>query len=192
MHERRGADGIRTWGRSSDRQGRVYDEERAEIATVMEPYKWYPQRAGRVDLVVERAKATGAGRRSGGAPGDRQAADACRRPPNGRRGAPRAAQAQGGRRGRRARWASWSSSHVARAAAQVHTLISRRRCDADRRGRPDGRPDRGDPRVGAGRVDRRRHRRDPAQHHLASACWGCRRSRAPTTTGRSGTCRRTS
>ena len=25
----------------------------------MEPYKWYPQRAGRVDLVVERAKATG-------------------------------------------------------------------------------------------------------------------------------------
>ena len=26
----------------------------------MEPYKWYPQRAGRVDLVLERAKATGA------------------------------------------------------------------------------------------------------------------------------------
>ena len=25
----------------------------------MEPYKWYPQRAGRVDLIVERAKATG-------------------------------------------------------------------------------------------------------------------------------------
>ncbi len=39
----------------SDRVGRVYDEERAETATVMEPYKWYPQRAGRVDLVMERA-----------------------------------------------------------------------------------------------------------------------------------------
>ena len=25
----------------------------------MEPYKWYPQRAGRVDLVMERARATG-------------------------------------------------------------------------------------------------------------------------------------
>src|SRR3954454_17061334 len=59
MHERRGADGIRSWGVSSDRKGRIYDEERAENATVMEPYKWYPQRAGRVDLVVERAKATG-------------------------------------------------------------------------------------------------------------------------------------
>ena len=26
----------------------------------MEPYKWYPQRAGRVDLILERAKETGA------------------------------------------------------------------------------------------------------------------------------------
>src|ERR1700749_1805339 len=59
MHERRGADAVRTWATASDRAGRIYDEERAEIATVMEPYKWYPQRAGRVDLVIERAKAMG-------------------------------------------------------------------------------------------------------------------------------------
>src|SRR5579863_10447770 len=59
MHERRGADGISRWGKSSDRAGRVYEEERAENATVMEPYKWYPQRAGRADLVIERARATG-------------------------------------------------------------------------------------------------------------------------------------
>ena len=59
MHERRRADGLRTWARGSDRPGRAYDEERAEIATVMEPYKWYPQRAGRVDLVLPRAEATG-------------------------------------------------------------------------------------------------------------------------------------
>jgi hypothetical protein len=39
--------------------GRAYDEEREEIRTTMEPYKWYPQRAGRVDLIVERARATG-------------------------------------------------------------------------------------------------------------------------------------
>jgi hypothetical protein len=30
-----------------------------EISTTMEPYKWYPQRAGRVDLILERARATG-------------------------------------------------------------------------------------------------------------------------------------
>lgn len=58
-HERRLADGIRSWARGEKGQGRVFDELRAEIATVMEPYKWYPQRAGRVDLLLERAKATG-------------------------------------------------------------------------------------------------------------------------------------
>jgi alkylation response protein AidB-like acyl-CoA dehydrogenase len=60
MHERRGADALRTWARGSDRPGRAYDEERAEIATTMEPYKWYPQRAGRVDLIMPRARETGA------------------------------------------------------------------------------------------------------------------------------------
>ena len=58
-HERRLSDGLRTWGRSEKGSGRIYDEHAAEIATVMEPYKWYPQRAGRVDLLIERAKATG-------------------------------------------------------------------------------------------------------------------------------------
>ncbi|MCB1738765.1 MAG: acyl-CoA dehydrogenase family protein [Gammaproteobacteria bacterium] len=59
MHERRGADSLRSWAQGSDREGRIYDEERAEIATVMEPYKWYPQRAGRADLVLQRARETG-------------------------------------------------------------------------------------------------------------------------------------
>src|ERR1700750_1187896 len=59
MHERRGADGLRSWASASDRKGRIYEEERAEIATTMEPYKWYPQRAGRVDLVMKRARETG-------------------------------------------------------------------------------------------------------------------------------------
>ena len=58
-HERRNADALRRWGRGSTRAGRIYDEERAEIATVMEPYVWYPQRAGRVDLALPRARATG-------------------------------------------------------------------------------------------------------------------------------------
>ncbi|MGD9603585.1 MAG: acyl-CoA dehydrogenase family protein [Gammaproteobacteria bacterium] len=58
-HERRGADALRRWGRASERPGRIYDEERAEIATVMEPYKWYAQRTGRVDLALPRARETG-------------------------------------------------------------------------------------------------------------------------------------
>ncbi|MCZ6657994.1 MAG: acyl-CoA dehydrogenase family protein [Gammaproteobacteria bacterium] len=58
-HERRGADGVRGASKAGPRRGRIYDEERAETETVMEPYKWYPQRAGRVDLVAKRAEATG-------------------------------------------------------------------------------------------------------------------------------------
>src|ERR1700722_1795175 len=59
MHERQGADGLRTWAQATDKKGRIYEDERAEIASTMEPYKWYPQRAGRVDLVVQRARETG-------------------------------------------------------------------------------------------------------------------------------------
>ncbi len=40
--------------------GRVYDEYEAELAVANEPYTWYPQRQGRVDLVVPRAIETGA------------------------------------------------------------------------------------------------------------------------------------
>jgi alkylation response protein AidB-like acyl-CoA dehydrogenase len=59
MHERRGADALRSWAIPSDKPGRIYEEEREEIRTTMEPYKWYPQRAGRVDLILERPQATG-------------------------------------------------------------------------------------------------------------------------------------
>ena len=59
MHERRGAGALRTWAVASTRKERIYQEEAAEIATTLEPYKWYPQRAGRVDLVMQQAKATG-------------------------------------------------------------------------------------------------------------------------------------
>ena len=46
--------------RAGHRQGRAHREAAAETAEHYEPYKWYPQRAGRVDLVVERATASGA------------------------------------------------------------------------------------------------------------------------------------
>jgi alkylation response protein AidB-like acyl-CoA dehydrogenase len=58
-HERRMADGLRSMVRNAKGTGRVFEEYRAEVTSVMEPYKWYPQRAGRVDLVLERARATG-------------------------------------------------------------------------------------------------------------------------------------
>lgn len=56
MHERRNSDLFRGQRRSNDAEGSIYEEERRENETVMEPYKWYPQRAGRVDLVIPQAK----------------------------------------------------------------------------------------------------------------------------------------
>ena len=123
MHERRGADALRSWAKGSDRQGRIYAEERAEIATMMEPYKWYPQRAGRVDLVVARAQETGRNTD----PVVRQeiakllvlskAAEWTAR-------RARTAQEQGRPQGPEGSLGKLVTSHVARAAARVHTLIS--------------------------------------------------------------------
>ncbi len=122
-HERRGADGLRNATRSKHLQGRIYDEERAENATVMEPYKWYPQRAGRVDLVIERARATGAS----SDPVVRQeiakllmmsrAAEWTAR-------RARAAQQLGRPQGPEGSLGKLAASNVARAASHVHTLIT--------------------------------------------------------------------
>ena len=122
-HERRGADGLRGQARESSLPGRIYEEERQEIATVMEPYKWYPQRAGRVDLVVERAVATGAI----DDPVVRQeiaklltmarsAEWTARRA--------RAAQEQGRPQGPEGSLGKLASSNVARLANHVHTMIA--------------------------------------------------------------------
>ncbi|MFO1079203.1 MAG: acyl-CoA dehydrogenase family protein [Reyranellaceae bacterium] len=123
MHERRGADGLRSWAMGSDRKGRIYDEERAENATVLEPYKWYPQRAGRVDLVMPRAKETGAIND----PVVRQeiarllclskAAEWTAR-------RSRAAQQAGKPQGPEGSLGKLVASHVARAAARVHTQMT--------------------------------------------------------------------
>jgi alkylation response protein AidB-like acyl-CoA dehydrogenase len=126
MHERRGADGVGAVGTGATataRQGRIYDEERAEVTTTMEPYKWYPQRAGRVDLVLKRAKETG----KIDDPVVRQeiakllilarsAEWTARRA--------RAAQALGRPQGPEGSLGKLAASQVARAAARVHTLIS--------------------------------------------------------------------
>lgn len=41
-------------------EGRIYEEYLAEIDEEMEPYKWYPQRWGRVELALPRAVESGA------------------------------------------------------------------------------------------------------------------------------------
>jgi alkylation response protein AidB-like acyl-CoA dehydrogenase len=123
MHERRGADALRSWAMGSNRPGRAYEEERAEIATTMEPYKWYPQRAGRVDLIMPRARETG----RIGDPVVRQeiarvmmmskAAEWTAR-------RARTAQEQGRPQGPEGSLGKLASSHIARAAARVHTMLS--------------------------------------------------------------------
>ena len=123
MHERRGADGLRSWAMGSDRPERAYAEERAEIATTMEPYKWYPQRAGRVDLLMPRAQETGAI----DDPVARQeiakvlimskAAEWTSR-------RARTAQEQGRPQGPEGSLGKLASSHIARAAARVHTQMT--------------------------------------------------------------------
>ncbi|MBU6270647.1 MAG: acyl-CoA dehydrogenase family protein [Betaproteobacteria bacterium] len=123
MHERRGADALRSWAQGSDRPGQVYEEERAEIAVALAPYKWYPNRAGRVDLVLSRARETGRLED----PVVRQeiarllilsrsAEWTARRA--------RSAQAQGRPQGPEGSLGKLAASHVARAAARVHTQIS--------------------------------------------------------------------
>jgi alkylation response protein AidB-like acyl-CoA dehydrogenase len=125
MHERRGADGMRRYENlaRAGRTERIYREEAEEIAVALEPYKWYPQRTGRSDLLIERAKATG----TNTDPVVRQeiakvlimakcAEWTARRA--------RAAQAQGRPQGPEGSIGKLAASYVARACNQVHTLMS--------------------------------------------------------------------
>jgi alkylation response protein AidB-like acyl-CoA dehydrogenase len=123
MHERRGADALKKYIKPSDRSERIFQEEREEIKVALEPYTWYPQRAGRVDLILERARETGAITD----PVIRQeiakvmimsksAEWTARRA--------RTAQQQGRPQGPEGSLGKLAASYVARAANQVHTLIS--------------------------------------------------------------------
>jgi alkylation response protein AidB-like acyl-CoA dehydrogenase len=122
-HERRGADGLSAPSKRGARTGRIYAEERKELETANQPYKWYPQRAGRVDLIIDRAKETGANKD----PHVRQeiatlmilaksAEWTARRA--------RAAQQHGRPQGPEGSLGKLAASHVARAAAHVHTLMT--------------------------------------------------------------------
>jgi alkylation response protein AidB-like acyl-CoA dehydrogenase len=119
-HERRLAGRM---GRSQRGEGRALDEYRAELAEIMAPYVWYPQRAGRVDLVVERAKATG----KNSDPAVRQEIAkllALARAAEWTQRRAQEARAQGRPPGPEGSIGKLCSSNIARAAAHVHTLIS--------------------------------------------------------------------
>jgi alkylation response protein AidB-like acyl-CoA dehydrogenase len=103
--------------------GRALREAAEEWERVMAPYRWYPQRAGRPDLVIERAIAAG------------RAADPLVRQEivrlitlawSARWTAQRAAAARAAGRppGPEGSLAKLASSNIARAAARVHALIA--------------------------------------------------------------------
>ncbi len=120
-HERRLAGSM--FGRSVQGEGRALDEYRAEHAEMMKPYTWYPQRAGRVDLIVKRAQETG--RNSD--PTVRQEIAkllSLARASEWTAQRARAARKRGRPPGPEGSLGKLCSSHIARAAANVHTLIS--------------------------------------------------------------------
>jgi alkylation response protein AidB-like acyl-CoA dehydrogenase len=59
-HERAGFARIGRTASIADRAGPIYREYEEELRIANEPYTWYPQRAGRVDLLVSRAQESGA------------------------------------------------------------------------------------------------------------------------------------
>src|ERR1700674_4944475 len=122
-HERRGADGLSTPSKRGSRVGRIHAEERAELETANQPYKWYPQRAGRVDLIIERAKETGANRDAHVRQEIAKLMILAKSAEWTARRA-RAAQQQGRPQGPEGSLGKLAASNVARAAAHVHTLIT--------------------------------------------------------------------
>lgn len=59
-YERRSFDRPRNPAGKAPSAAPIYQQYQQELAIANEPYKWYPQRAGRVDLVLQRAHDTGA------------------------------------------------------------------------------------------------------------------------------------
>jgi len=163
-HERRGADGLNAPSKRGSRTGRIYLEERAELETANQPYKWYPQRAGRVDLIIERAKETGANTDPNVRQENREADD------HGEVGrmdrAPRARRPATGPPAGSGRLARQTGRQQCRAGRRSCAHLNHRRgSDVDRRRQSPKWNHRRNSGIGAGRFHRRRHRRNSAQHH---------------------------
>ena len=123
MHERRGADSMKRNVKVTESPKRIYQEEAEEIAVAMAPYTWYAQRAGRVDLVLQRARETG----KINDPVVRQEVAkliTLARCADWTAQRARVAQAQGHEPGPEGSIGKLANSDVARAANRVHTMIS--------------------------------------------------------------------
>ena len=59
-YERRSFDRPRNPAAKAPSPAPIYQQYQQELEIANEPYKWYPQRAGRVDLVLQRANETDA------------------------------------------------------------------------------------------------------------------------------------
>jgi len=123
MHERRSADSMKRNVTVTESPKRIFQEEAKEIAVALAPYTWYPQRSGRVDLILQRARETG----KINDPVVRQeiaklmilarsAAWAAQRA--------KVAQAQGRDPGPEGSIGKLANSEIARAANRVHTMIN--------------------------------------------------------------------
>ena len=122
-HERRFNPAPQRAGRGVARTGRCHREAAAETAEHYEPYKWYPQRAGRVDLVPERAKATGASHDPTIRTGVARLVELTRTSQWTAQRA-RAARALGRPPGPEGSLGKLASSEIARTAARLHTRIA--------------------------------------------------------------------
>jgi len=122
-HERRLAATIGAATVPGQISGRAWEEAAAEHARVAAPYTWYPQRAGRVDLVIDRATASG---RNDDPLVRQEIARLLSQAWSARWTAQRAtvARAQGRPPGPEGSLGKLSSSNIARSAARVHSLIA--------------------------------------------------------------------
>ena len=105
------------------RPGRALDEAKAESAAHFAVYSWYPQRAGRVDLVIEHAKAAGVA----DDPVIRQAIArliTLQRVSGWTSDRVRAARERGARPGAEGSVGKLALSNIAREAAKVHGMIA--------------------------------------------------------------------
>jgi alkylation response protein AidB-like acyl-CoA dehydrogenase len=109
--------------RYDPRPGRALDEARAESDAHFAVYSWYPQRAGRADLVIEHARAAGVA----GDPVIRQAIArliTLQRTSAWTAERAAAARARGARPGAEGSAGKLALSNVAREAARVHSMIA--------------------------------------------------------------------
>ena len=163
-HERRGADGLATPSKKGVRQGKIHAEEHTENEKANEPYRWSPNRPAAWISIIERAKETGANQD----PHIRQeiaklmilaksAEWTARRA--------RAAQQQGRPQGPEGSLGKLAASHVARACARVHTLMTGTEAMLTGRESPREGIIAEILRLGARGFHCGRHRRDSAQHY---------------------------